>query len=479
MLHMLFRMMPAPVKRLLSMSSRQRWHETRASLWVLPAIYIIIASLLSIVSFWIEFSLRPGWTLLSAFTTEYSLTQTMYSTMLSGVLTLNAFTFNSMLMVLTNMSNQFTPRVLINFISNRRTQHAIGIFNLCFFYLLIVFFFLDSSISQYTIFPIAGILMTALSVLNFILFINHATKWMQAPSITTDMKKQSEERILNTLHYDLEKYRADNPNHLRLSYLPQKEQDRAHKVACETSGYLQIIDFGKLIQEAQKDGIVLQLHCHIGDFLLPDLTLFSYWTTEETSVDQVDEQKYRRMLFLGDRQNEIQDLSFGVQKLKDIAVKAVANDEPGTLKDTLYQLIDLLLSIAKVTSFTPYLSDGENTLRIVMKQEYFSDYLYTAFGHISVYVKNDPVLTNMLLETLVLLARSLPEDKKSICWHYGQVVAQSFAEKFAYEFEQRSFYTHLHTLSVEARDPKTFQKLVQEFIEKGTLPASYGEKRGS
>lgn len=60
MLHMLFRMMPAPIKRLISMSSRQRWHETRASLWVLPAIYIFIAVLLSIISFWIEFSLRPG-----------------------------------------------------------------------------------------------------------------------------------------------------------------------------------------------------------------------------------------------------------------------------------------------------------------------------------------------------------------------------------------------------------------------------------
>ncbi|MFZ4453638.1 DUF2254 domain-containing protein [Salibacterium aidingense] len=473
MQYFFYRFLPDPVKGFLNMSSRQRWHEIRASLWVLPLIYISIAVLLAIVSSWAEFGLRPGWALLATFTTEYELTQSMYNTMLAGVLTLNAFTFNSMLMILTNVSNQFTPRVLINFISNRRTQHAIGIFNFCFFYLLIVFFFLDSSMNHYTIFPIIGIVMTGASVVNFIFFINHATKWMQAPSIANDMKRQSETQILNTLHYDLEEYRAKDPGEVKSSYLPTYNEKKIQSITCETTGYIQIIDFGKLIQEAKNDGIALQLSSRVGEFILPGRPLLYYWSINENTRAEIDEQKYRQLLFLGDRKTEIQDLGFGMHKLEDIAIKAIGNDNPGTFQETLHQMIDLLVSIAKVTSFTSYLTDEEEVLRVVMKEEKFSNYLYAAFGHISVYIKNDPVLTNLTLEALVLLTRALPKKEKSLCWEYGQVIAQSFAERFSYEFEQLSFYTHLENLSIEARDPDTFQRLIEEFIEKGLLEKSY------
>lgn len=473
--HWIYRfLLPPAVKRLQSMSKRQRWHEIRASLWVVPALYIALAVLLAFISYWVEFGLRPGWALLSAFTTEYSLTETMYSTMLSGVLTLNAFTFNSMLMVLTNVSNQFTPRVLLNFISNRRTQHAIGIFNLCFFYLLIVFFFLDGAMNQYTVFPIAAIVMTGFSVLNFVLFINHAVKWMQPPSIANDMKQQSQKRILNTLNRDLEAYRAKNPETVVHPNYSPLEQTHAHTIACETTGYMQIIDFGKLIQQAKHDGVVLQLRVSVGDFLLPGFVLLNYWKVAGENQPPLDETKYRQLLFLGDRKTEVQDLGYGVQKLKDIAIKAVANDEPGTFEDALHQMVDLLRSIAKVTSFTSYLTDDTETLRLIMKQEDFHDYLYRAFGHISVYVKYDPVLTNTLLQAIVFLSYSLADGEKKSCWHFGQVVAQSFAETFAYETEQLAFYTSLETLSIEARDPETFHRLIEEFIQNGLLAKKYG-----
>lgn len=473
MLHGIYRLLPPGVKRLRSMSKRQRWHELRVSLWVLPALYIALAALLAGGSFWVEFVLRPGWGLLSAFTTEYQLTETMYSTMLSGVLTLNAFTFNSMLMVLTNVSNQFTPRVLLNFISNRKTQHAIGIFNLCFFYLLVVFFFLDTSISQYTVFPIAAVVMTGFSVLNFVLFINHAVKWMQAPSIVNDMKYQSQQRILNTLRRDLEPYRAQYPEHILHPNHSPLEDDEARTIAVNTTGYVQVIDFGKLIQQAKTDGVIVQLRASVGDFVLPGFVLVDYWKMAGEGQPAIDEHKYRELLFLGDRKTEVQDLGYGVRKLKDIAIKAIGNDEPGTFEDALDQMVDLLRSIATVTAFTSYLTDEEETLRVIMKTETFQGYLYAAFGHISFYVKEDPVLTNMVLKALVLLSSTLPEREKGVCWHFGQVVAQSFAETFAHATEQLEFYTSLETLSIEARDPDTFSQLIDDFIQNGLLDRKY------
>ena len=87
---------------------------------------------------------------------------------------------------------------------------------------------------QYTVFPVLGVLATAVSVINFILFINHATKWMQVPSITTNMKEESQQRILNTLLYDLEAHRAKDKSEVRE---PETEGE-PNVVASETTGFI-------------------------------------------------------------------------------------------------------------------------------------------------------------------------------------------------------------------------------------------------
>lgn len=467
------RMLPKKIRQMMSMSYRQQWYEIRSSLWVLPAIYIMLAAVLSAVAYWAEFGLQPAFNSLPVFSTEYSLTQTMYSTMLSGVLTLNAFTFNSILVVLTSFSGQFTPRVLFNFIADRKTQHSIGIFNLCFFFLLFVFFFLDSSMSEYVIFPISGVVVTSVSVINFILFINHATRWMQVSSITTSMKEESQLRILNTLVYDLEPYRPQDPNRV----FRENTHGGAHVVASERTGFLQVVDFGKLIREARKDGIVIQMERRVGDFVMEGITLFKYWKTDSSADMAINEQKFRQFLYLGHSKTEVQDLEFGIRKLTEIAIKSIGNDEPMTAQDAIYQLTDLLFSISKVTKFTPYLTDEDETLRLIMQDEEFSFYVYSAFSHIASYAENDPVVTNSLLEALVILSKALNTKDRNCCWHYGKVIARGFTGQFKYDYDQLKFVNNIEALSENSEDEEPFQSFVRDFIDRGVIQEKHIPER--
>ncbi|WP_022794092.1 DUF2254 domain-containing protein [Marinococcus halotolerans] len=473
MKYSLQQLMPKKLRQIKSMSSRQRWYELRSSLWVLPAIYIILAVLLAIGAYYVEFGLEPAFAMAPILSTGYSLTQTMYSTLLSGVLTLNAFTFNSILVVLTSFSGQFTPRVLFNFISDRRTQHSIGIFNLCFFFLLIGFFFLNSSMEQYTVFPVLGVLATAVSVINFILFINHATKWMQVPSITTNMKEESQQRILNTLLYDLEAHRAKDKSEVRE---PETEGE-PNVVASETTGFIQVIDFGKIVKEAAKDGIVVRLDRRIGDFVLEGIPIFSYWKTNEEPDLPVNEKKYRNFMYLGKSKTEVQDIEFGIRKLTEIAIKALGNDEPMTAQDAIYQLTDLVFSISKVTRFTSYLTDDNDTLRLIMKDEQFSYYVYSAFTYIASYAEEKPGVTLTLLEALVILSKALETKDKNCCWHYGKSIARNYAGKLPQDYDQVTFMNHLEHLSGSVNDKDKFYEMLDDFVEKDLLEKKLVDRR--
>lgn len=467
------KLMPEKLRKIKSMSSRQRWYEMRASLWLLPLIYLLIAVAVAIGAYYLEFGLQPDISMPSLFTTTYSLTETMYSTMLSGVLTLNAFTFNSILVVLTSFSGQFTPRVLFNFIADRRTQHAIGVFNLCFFFLLLGFFFLTSSMTEYTILPVLGVVATSASVINFVLFINHATKWMQVSNITTNMKEESQQRILNTLVHDLEAYRNKSEQAMHTP----KTHGEPHIVASETTGFIQVIDFGKIVREAAKDGLVVRMERRIGDFVLEGIPIFSYWKTEEEPSLPVNEKKYRDFIYLGRSKTEVQDIEFGIRKLTEIAIKAIGNHEPMTAQEAIYQLTDLLFSISKVTRFTSSLTDETDTLRLVMKDEQFPYYVYSAFAHIASYAEEKPEITLTLLEALTILSRAMEAKNQNCCWHYGKSIARHYRGKLAQDYDQVTFMNHLEELSGLVEDQAKFHEMLDDFVAQDLLDQHMVDKK--
>ncbi|MFP3338976.1 DUF2254 family protein, partial [Micrococcus sp. SIMBA_131] len=76
-------------------------------------------------------------------------TRLLISALIGGILTLSAFTLNSLLVVLTTFSGQFSPRMLLNFVADRTTQHFVGIFHGSFVYVLVVFLFITSKEDEY------------------------------------------------------------------------------------------------------------------------------------------------------------------------------------------------------------------------------------------------------------------------------------------------------------------------------------------
>lgn len=184
------------------------------------------------------------------FKAEFETTRLLISSLIGGILTLSAFTLNSLLVVLTTFSGQFSPRLLQNFVKDKHTQHILGVFNGSFVYVLIMFLFISSKpVDYFTAVPFVTVLIAFFTAIVFIYFINHATTWMQVHNITDMMKDVSEGIIDGAFSQELEELRRDQPGDLL-----DKDYPKSKTVKSSNSGYIQLILFKDLIKEAEKDG---------------------------------------------------------------------------------------------------------------------------------------------------------------------------------------------------------------------------------
>ncbi|GEL06600.1 putative membrane protein [Salisediminibacterium halotolerans] len=448
--------LPRSLRRIVNMSRRQAVYELRGNLWFSSVIYAAAAVVLAFITYWIDFNLTIEHATPNVMHVTHEYLYTVLGTLLAGVITLNAFTFNSTLVVLTTFSGQFSPRLLLTFISDKRTQRVLGLFNAAFIYLLASFFMLHELVHEiYVAIPLTAFIMTLLAMANFVYFINHVVKWMQVPTLTHNMKMESSKRIMGTLQKDLEPYRDNDLDQSAHQY----SRREAHVIRAEQTGFLQIIDFKKLIKFATEDDIVVQIEVRVGDFITRGMPILRYWSDKQRPER---EDFYRNMLYLGHKKTELQDLEYGINKLKEVAIKSIGNYDPSTTRNAINQLSDLLIDVATITKFTPYLTNRNNELRLIIPDESFDYYLHTAFSQIVYYGENDPVLLNDILDGLTTVAQSVYHEDMKCTWEFAEHLMSIYKKPNSFKYEDKRFTSSLRQLAVMTHQTERYNELTGE-----------------
>ncbi|WP_254434188.1 DUF2254 domain-containing protein [Halobacillus sp. Marseille-Q1614] len=449
MIDKLINSLPVHMRKYLQMSSRQRKYELQMTLWSLPLIYIGGTIIIVLITLFLDLQLNMSNYVHHWFSASGQATQTLVSTLIGGILTLSAFTLNSLLIVLTNFSAQFSPRMMFNFISDKTTQHLLGIFHASFIYVLFVFLFLTNNENEYySAIPIMAVILAALTLITFIFFINHASSWMQVHNFTYSMKNTSKQIIEETLRFELEEYRGYQSGDLKSEYFASKKVASIPK-----SAYIQMIHFKDMIDEAQKDDVVIKLYKKIGDFSLKDNRLFAIWGP---GAEKVSSDKYLKMIEFGHKKTEIQEMKMGISKLSEVAVKAIGASDPETALTTIHHIADLLLTINEDISFTPYLQDSEKQTRIIMEVEDFEYYLHKGFGKIRHHMENDYTMITELISVINMMAESMPEDKQDTLWEFASNTADHILDNFIYDIDRRYLLEQLHELALLTGHEKDF-----------------------
>ncbi|MCM2676278.1 DUF2254 domain-containing protein [Alkalicoccobacillus plakortidis] len=442
--------------RLNSLSYHQVKYELKSNVWLICLFYGLIGTAIAGIAYYADMHMLFGLDAPNFFQADYELTRQIVSSLVAGIITLNAFTLNSILVVLTNFSGQFTPRMLTTFISDRRTQHLLGIFNLSFVFILLTFFLIDEEVaSYYALIPTLTILVMLLAVVSFVVFINHTIKWMQVPNIMQNMKNESQQQILTTLVKDLEEFRTSEPKR----NIADQLNGEGMTISATKSGYIQIVDYKRLIKYAQSVDTVIRFEKRIGEFVLKGTPLLTYWKNGRFPIEP---KEINKRVFIGSKKTEVQDIEFGINKLKEIAIKSLGNDDPHTASNAIFQLTDLLLSISKVSRFSSYLTDSNNELRVIIKKESFAFYLNSTFSHITLYAKEDPVITNDILEAMTLLVQSIDKQYHECSWKFALMVAKGYAAPFSFEYNEQKFYRSLEKISDTTGHQDDYQAFLDE-----------------
>lgn len=238
-------------------------------------------------------------------------------------------------------------------------------------------------------------------------------------------------------------------------------QNQKKKIKATYSGYVELINFYEMVKEAKKDNIIIKIETRIGNFILKDNVLFSYWGP---GAEDINEEKYVNMMIIGHKETEIQDLKMTMNKLSEIAVKALGNNDPKTATNTIHQLSDLLLTLDNNITFTPYLADDTKQVRLIIGVEDFDFYLYQGFGTIRHYAqKNFPIIT-VIIASLERLSKSIDPSRHENLWRFSKNTLDHIYTEFIFDLDRDLLLKKLYQLAANTGNVEEYYEIKQHLI---------------
>ncbi|MFD1032630.1 DUF2254 domain-containing protein [Metaplanococcus flavidus] len=448
---MRMKFLPREIKKYFLMSERQRKHEISMSLWNVPLMYIGAAVILAASTIFVDMYFDvPAQSDFYVF--DFQSTESLVSTLISSVLLLSAFTLNILLILLTTFSGQFSPRMLQNFIADRQTQHYVGIFNGSFIYVLLTFLFINNfQRNDFVLVPITTVLLAFITAVIFLFFINHAIYWMQVHNVTFNMKTTSEKIVKNTLITDMENLKQKEAGDLKENF-----RRSAKQVDTDVAGYLQLVDFQGMVSKAQEDDIIIELREKVGNFMLINNPLFSYWGE---GAAEVDEEDYKEFILFGNKELEIQDNDSAMSKLAEVAIKASDNGDPRSAINAIYQLANLMQTIDRHITFAPYLVDSNGQVRVITQPQRFADSLYRGFGMIRHYAKDDLPIIIEIIASLRMLAQGTWPIRHRDIWSFAENTVKNVSQEIIYDIDRNILLENLYHLARVTGNEKEYTRL--------------------
>lgn len=324
---------------------------------------------------------------------------TILSALITGLISMMVFSFSMVMLLLSQASSNYSPRLLPGLISDKAHQIILGIFLATILYLIFILFSIEPSEDAYTL-PgfsvLLGILLTVVCIYAFIYFIHNISQSIQINNIL-DQKYEDACRKLE----ELIKKKV-------ITDLPFPDDKNWTAYYSQRSGYLKDINYSNLIAVCKDCDTKLSILPIRGFYVLKDLPLFK-------SREVLDEEMVKKILsnFNFSRGELVGDnYLYAFKQITEIIVKAMSPgiNDPGTALngiDYLTELFSLRLQLHEPKILT---KDEETFIKI--NTVAFDELLHTVMSSIRTYCKNDIVLVKKLLIMFhYLQLQSLKENK--------------------------------------------------------------------
>jgi len=355
------------MRRLTSPLSAWRREELRTNLWLVPSLEVLLAVLIFAGTYALDRAAHNHDFTLPSFIIEGSAdgARQLLTTVAAAVITVVGVVFSIMIVALTLASTQFGPRMLRNFIRDRGTQHTLGVFVATFVYAILALVSIGGGTHNPFV-PHISITVTLLALVLdmgvLIYFINHITTSIQLPQVIASIASDLSGAIA------AEGLRGDSgrvaESSLSLAEVERQMAESGGVVRTAHSGYLQFVRYDTLVAIASDANAVIRLHYRPGHFLVQGHPLATVWPAQAT--DRVARSLERGHL-TGPYRTLAQDLSFAVDQLVEIAIRALsaAVNDTFTALTCIDWLGESLCKIAAEWSPTQIHRDRSGQIRVI------------------------------------------------------------------------------------------------------------------
>lgn len=206
--------------------------------------------------------------------TSVNLAKSILSLLAGSLFSVATFTFATMLSVISFYSSNFSPRTVENFLLHKTSMQTLGIFLGGFIYCLSSLFFMRSSENEQLVISATVALVYALAcVVYFIKFVYNVATSVQLEKLVNKIYKEADTIVDETIAYFQEKPVFD--------HLPQLETLHQYTVHADRNGYVEYINFDRLVELSTEFEGITVLRFRIGEFLSGNEPLAIFYTNQK------------------------------------------------------------------------------------------------------------------------------------------------------------------------------------------------------
>jgi uncharacterized membrane protein len=303
--------------------SAWRREALRTNLWLVPTVEIVLAVALFAGTYALDRAAYdgslhfPSWVISGT----ADAARQILTTIAAAVITVVTLVFSITIVTLTLASTQFGPRMLRNFIRDRITQLTLGSFVATFVYAILALICIGPG-SHGEFVPHLSITVTmALVILDvavLVVFIDHIAKSIQLPQVIASIARDLSRAIDAEVAAPTSDAPKTGPS---LSEMLVRLDEDSAVVRAPSSGYLQYVSMSTLIEISSHGHAVIRLLRRPGHFVTEGEPLAAVWPAAAAPG-------VARALggahATGPHRTLTQDLSFAVDQLVEIAIRALS-----------------------------------------------------------------------------------------------------------------------------------------------------------
>lgn len=365
-------------------------------LWLVPALFFVGQGVLAFVllSFGDELITEGGETGWWLYGGEAETARNLLSALLSGLMTMTSLVVSVTFVILTLAANQLGPRLIAIFMSDKQIQAVLGLFVGTILYIILVMRSIDDTLGAGGVPHLAittGTLLVILCLMALLFYIHKIARSIIADNVVEIVASE----LRDTIHRIM-------PEDGDIGSVGEEGSPNGSGWAVSLGhvGYLQVIDYDRLMRIASPRDIVIEVTVRAGHHLLGSgkhVVIHARQRPDEDLVAPI-----RKAFTIGRQRTPAQDPEHGIRQLVEIATRALS---PGTNDPfTAIAVIDRLGAYFEILLTRPQQKniyrDEMGVPRVIADRASLSGMLEAAFDPIRQAGANHPAILIRMVETI-------------------------------------------------------------------------------